>query len=334
MPGVCLNSWQTYGCEWSIRYLWHWMNWFGRLDVILLALMLAHIVAVVARFSYRYRLARRAEAIGTASRAFHRGQRKFIADLSREASGLKSIASTAPFLGLAGTCTGVLSAFRGIGMQKQAALAMMITGIGAALITTATGLLVAVPATLSYNYLRTRIDLLDSEMHNEAVNRTSRSYQVARKLPLRERFSKVSFAVIAAPGLAILVAVFTMFSSSYSPRGLAVGLVSARCEYEGDDRLIVLRIIRAGDLFLNTEPEDWNSLAGLLSEIYKMRVHRTLYLVADNDVAFQTVADAIDIVQSTPLAPIPQELRQRNDEEHITVRLVTPRAVNVRCVLP
>src|SRR6266568_8803821 len=59
MRGVCLNSWQTDGCEWSIGYLWRWMNWLGRLDVVALALMLAYIVIIVSRGSYRYHLARR-----------------------------------------------------------------------------------------------------------------------------------------------------------------------------------------------------------------------------------------------------------------------------------
>ena len=82
MRGVCLNSWQPDGCEWTVGYLWRWMNWVVRLDVIVLALMLAHIVVVVARVSYSYRLARRVEAIDTASRAFQRGRRKLVADLS------------------------------------------------------------------------------------------------------------------------------------------------------------------------------------------------------------------------------------------------------------
>src|SRR5260370_41850121 len=104
MPGVCPNSWQTYGCEWSIGYLWRWTSSLERLDLIVLALMLARIVFVVARVSYRYRLARRAGPVDPSSGAFQRARRKLAAELSIWVGGLKSIAFTAPYLGLAGRC--------------------------------------------------------------------------------------------------------------------------------------------------------------------------------------------------------------------------------------
>jgi biopolymer transport protein ExbB/TolQ len=147
------------------------MNWIVRLDVIVLALMLAYVVVVVTRVSYRYHLARCAREIDSASR------RKFAAVLSIDVGSLKSIASTAPYLGLAGTCEGILSAFRPIGMEKHTALAMISADIAASLITTAAGILVAVPATCSYNYLCTRIDLLESEVSNERPAQISRCRQ-------------------------------------------------------------------------------------------------------------------------------------------------------------
>ena len=60
MPGACLNP---YGCEWGIGYLWRWMNWIGRGDVYVLALLLAYSVAVFLRASWRYCVARRAREI-------------------------------------------------------------------------------------------------------------------------------------------------------------------------------------------------------------------------------------------------------------------------------
>ena len=157
---------QVDGCEWTLRYLWHWMNLLQRLDVIVLALMLAHIVVVVARVSYSYRLACRVEAIDTASRAFQRRRRKLVADLSIKVGTLKSIALVAPYLGLSGTCSGIVTGLRGIGIVADSALAaVMASGtVIVAFITTVAGLLVAIPAVWSYNYLRTRIDLLGSEI--------------------------------------------------------------------------------------------------------------------------------------------------------------------------
>jgi biopolymer transport protein ExbD len=86
------------------------------------------------------------------------------------------------------------------------------------------------------------------------------------------------------------------FASFHTPKGFYVELPSARCESDVADRLIVLRITGTGEVFLNLEHQDWNTLASRLSEIYRNRKHRKLYLLADSDVPFQTVAHALDTV--------------------------------------
>jgi len=327
MHGVCLNSWHPYECDWSVGHLWHWMNWVVRLDVIVLALMLAGVVVVVARISYRYYLARRGREIDSASR------RKLAAVLSIELGSLKAIASSAPYLGLAGTCVGIMSSL-GFGgdMEKNTFLTMVAANMAASLAATAAGILVAVPATCSYNYLCTRIDLLERELSNDPPAQISRYRQGTQRLGLTKRFSQLpAFALIAAPGLAALVSLYTPYFAPREPTGLELELASTRCEHDGNDRLIVLHITDAGKLFLNTEREDWNGLSGRLSEIYSVRVHRTLYLVADDGVPFQTVGDALDIVENAPVAVGPQTAGMRMDKLDITVRLVTQRALNARC---
>ena len=74
----------------------------------------------------------------------------------------------------------------------------------------------------------------------------------------------------------------------------------------------------AGKLFLNSEQQDWSGLAGRLSQIYGMEVHRSLCLVADEGVRFQAVAFVLDTVENTPTK--------------ITVWLATPQSP--RCALP
>jgi biopolymer transport protein ExbD len=305
------------------------MNLLQRLDVIVFALMLAHILVVVTRVSYSYHLARRAEAVDTASRAFQRGRRKLVADLSIKVGTLKSIALVAPSLGLSGTCSGIVTGFRGIDIVADSALAaVMASGaVTVAFITTAAGLLVAIPATWSYNYLRTRIDLLEIEISSDVPVRTSRHFRFTQKFPLAALFSRIPFPLIGAPSLAILAGVVFMEYSSYeTPTGLYVGMTPATlgCEYDGD-RLIVLRVTDAGKVLLNQEQEDWNSLAGRLSEIYSPRLHRTLILFADDGVPFQRVADAIDITKNASVAGTSSSL-------DITVRLITPRAVHTHCL--
>jgi biopolymer transport protein ExbD len=328
MSGVCLNSWPTYGCEWSVGYVWRWMNWMVRLDVIVLALMFATSFVVVTRVSLRYHSARRERDSANG--------RKLAAVLRIEVGSLKSIASTAPYLGLAGTCFGIMSGlgFGGIDLEKNVALALISSRIAVALVTTAAGILVAVPAICSYNYLRTRIDSLESEASKDS-EQIIRYRQGTRRLALTKQFSQLpAFALIAAPALAALVAVYTPYFAPREPTGLELELASTLCEHDGNDRVIVLHVTDAGKLFLNAEQDDWNSLAGRLTEIYSMRVHRTLYLLADDGVPFQTVADALDIVENAPITAGPQAVVLGTDKLDITVRLVTPRALNARCPEP
>jgi biopolymer transport protein ExbD len=309
--------------------LWHWMNLLQRLDVIVFALMLAHILVVVTRVSYSYRLARRAEAMDTASRAFQRGRRKLVADLSIKVGTLKSIALVTPYLGLSGTCSGIVTGFRGIDIVADSALAaVMASGaVTVAFITTAVGLLVAIPAVWFYNYLRTRIDLLEIEISSDVAVRGSRHFRFTQKFPLAALFSRIPFPLIAAPSLAILVGVvFTEYSSYETPTGLYVDMRPAalRCEC-GEDRLIVLHVTEASEVFLNQEQEDWNSLARRLSEIYSPRLNRTLYLFADDGVPFELVAGVIDIAKNASVAGTSSSL-------DITVRLMTPTAVHTHCL--
>ncbi len=323
MPGACLNSWRIDGCEWTVRYLWRWMDWITRLDVIVLALLLGYVVVVVFYGSRRYHLARRAGEIGDDTPATHRNLRELVADLNFKAGNIKSIGSAAPYLGLAGTCVGMLGAFRGIGMEKHAAMARITTYIAASMITSAAGLVVAVPAVWSYNYLRVQIEILESELPRPA-KRDIRCFQIAANLPLARRFSQLPFAIIAAPALAILLVAWAPFFNPRVPKGLSIELASPRC-YGGDGLPIVLSITDAGKLFLNTEQESQSALSGHLSEIYKMRAHRTLYLLADDGVRFQAVADALDAVESAS--------GMGTDKLSTRVQLLTP-ALSAACPSP
>ena len=58
MP-VCLNSWQAYGCGWTLEYLWRSTDWLIRGDLALLSLMLVNTADIVCHRFYRYREARK-----------------------------------------------------------------------------------------------------------------------------------------------------------------------------------------------------------------------------------------------------------------------------------
>ena len=81
-------------------------------------------------------------------------------------SFLGTTGATAPFIGLLGTVIGIMNAFQKIGIDKNAGLETVAPGIGGALVATAFGLFAAIPAVIAYNYLLSRIKVLDSEMEN------------------------------------------------------------------------------------------------------------------------------------------------------------------------
>ena len=84
---------------------------------------------------------------------------------------LGTIAQIAPLLGLLGTVTGMIIAFSEISQQGTGNPAALADGIGQALVTTAAGLIVAIPALIGYNYLSGRVDniLLEIERRREEL---------------------------------------------------------------------------------------------------------------------------------------------------------------------
>jgi len=85
--------------------------------------------------------------------------------LERTLSFLATTGNTAPFIGLFGTVWGLMGAFRAIGIKGSANLAVVAPGISEALITTAAGLVVAIPAVVAFNYFVHRVVLVRAEMN-------------------------------------------------------------------------------------------------------------------------------------------------------------------------
>lgn len=108
------------------------------------------------------------EEIEASRRALERAEAIVHAELKRGTSGLATIASSAPFVGLFGTVAGIINAFQGISSQKSTGLGAVAGGISEALVTTAIGLFVAVPAVWAFNYFTGRIEAFDVEMGNSS----------------------------------------------------------------------------------------------------------------------------------------------------------------------
>jgi biopolymer transport protein ExbB len=108
------------------------------------------------------------DTIEASKRALERTEAIVHAELKRGLGGLATIGSTAPFVGLFGTVMGILNAFTGIANTKATGLAAVAGGISEALVTTAIGLLVAIPAVMMFNYLTGRVEAFDVEMDNSS----------------------------------------------------------------------------------------------------------------------------------------------------------------------
>lgn len=106
------------------------------------------------------------ETIEASRRLIQRAQAVGIEDLKRGLGGLATIGATAPFVGLFGTTVGVINAFAGMSSGEDVGLAAVAGGISEALVATAIGLFVAVPAVWMYNYFTGKIESFIVEMDN------------------------------------------------------------------------------------------------------------------------------------------------------------------------
>lgn len=117
-------------------------------------------------------------------RSLRQGVSEAMTTLNASLSFLATTANTAPFIGLFGTVWGIMHSFHQIGMKKTAAIATVAPGISEALIATALGLFVAIPATIGYNMFLSKLSVIESELVNFAgvfLNRVQREIDVAKK---------------------------------------------------------------------------------------------------------------------------------------------------------
>lgn len=110
----------------------------------------------------------RDEMMEAAHRAIERATAVNLTDLKRGLSGLATIGATAPFVGLFGTVVGIINAFRGMALTGSGGIGAVSAGIAEALVCTAFGLFVAVPAVWAYNYFTTKVEGFSVEMDNSA----------------------------------------------------------------------------------------------------------------------------------------------------------------------
>jgi biopolymer transport protein ExbB/biopolymer transport protein TolQ len=110
----------------------------------------------------------RDDVLDTVRRSIQRATALTASDLKKGINTLATIGSTAPFVGLLGTVVGVINAFVGIASSGSGGIAGVSKGISEALVETALGLFVAIPAVWFYNYLTSRLEYFNVEMDNSS----------------------------------------------------------------------------------------------------------------------------------------------------------------------
>jgi biopolymer transport protein ExbB len=124
------------------------------------------------------------EEIEASKRALERAEAIVHAELKRGVSNLATIGSTAPFVGLFGTVAGIINAFSKMANEKSTGIGAVAGGISEALVTTAVGLFVAIPAVWAFNFFTNKVEAFDVEMGNSSSELIDyflkRSQQVAK----------------------------------------------------------------------------------------------------------------------------------------------------------
>jgi biopolymer transport protein ExbB/biopolymer transport protein TolQ len=110
----------------------------------------------------------RDDIVDTTRRAIQRAAALTSNDLKKGIPSLATIGATAPFVGLLGTVVGVINAFHGIATTGSGGIAAVSGGISEALVGTALGLVVAIPAVWLYNYFTGRLEYFNVEMDNSS----------------------------------------------------------------------------------------------------------------------------------------------------------------------
>ena len=99
-------------------------------------------------------------------RAIRKAESQEITEMGKYLPFLATTGSATPFIGLFGTVWGIMASFHEIGARGSASLAVVAPGISEALIATAAGLAVAIPAVIFYNYFANKLTYIDGEMQN------------------------------------------------------------------------------------------------------------------------------------------------------------------------
>jgi biopolymer transport protein ExbB/TolQ/biopolymer transport protein ExbD len=273
-------------------------------------------------------------AIETADRAFRRNQKNLILKLVCGLATLESIAATAPFLALVGTCFGIFDAFGGIVMERGWAQRVLMLEVTGALNTTLAGLFVATSATWCCAWFRKRVAVDDeisslgsrtvaylgalprSEIRAETPALTAigsnGSLKGGRKFPVAKKISRLPFAIVAVPVLGVVVAASAILHQGETSVGIDVHLKGK----QSLTRPITVRITHGANGSVLAQIDRRKLTLAKLSEILqtelKQPAERTTDLRGEDDLTWQEVVAVIDAlrIDGAVVVLLPKEPRQ------------------------
>ncbi len=135
-----------------------------------------------------------ADSLELVTSALEDSKAETLVQMKRGLGFLATIGSTAPFIGLFGTVVGIINAFRGIAATGSGGMAAVSGGIAEALVATALGIFVAIPAVVAYNHFTGRLENFQVEMNRASSQLVNCLFKVPEVMVREVKAAKVKVA--------------------------------------------------------------------------------------------------------------------------------------------
>ncbi len=225
-------------------------------------------------------------------------------------TSMATVAGVAPFLGLFGTVTGLISAFRGIAETGGGGLAAVSAGVSEALVTTVIGLFVAMPALWAYNYFMNRVDVMSIVLANQAhhlvqaaVRRQvtltgSRAGASRHKRRTDQGGTKLSPLPDITPivNVALVLLIIFMIVTPMIREGVQVETPQAEAidQLSEQDQSVVLSIQADGAMFVNLKAVNQASLQSELSLAYRGQEGKAVVIKGAENLPYRDILSVMD----------------------------------------
>lgn len=237
-----------------------------------------------------------------------------VVNLRARLTSMATVAGVAPFLGLFGTVTGLIAAFRGIAESGGGGLAAVSSGVSEALVTTVIGLFVAMPALWAYNYFINRVDTLSVEIDNGA-RRLVRA-AVMKDVTLtgdraghgghERRTADGGVKVSALPDItpivnvALVLLIIFMIVTPMIREGIEVNTPQAEAieQLSEQDQSVVLSIQNNGAMFVNLKPVTLAGLSGELSLAYRGQEGKPVVIKGAENLPYRDILSVMDVCKT------------------------------------